>query len=246
MTHGRSSLIVLALLVASVGTVAAQTPPDAPKPKPAKAAYFLDTKVFDAAILVPSPPRQDSETVKAELALLHQIEAARTEAQVAAAKADDAEEDIFIYRDVLGSGFSAEALPLTAALGAHVKNDEPFAGNSMKAAYQRPRPYQFDTTLHPVCKTTEEHNSYPSGHTIMGYLEGFTLAEMVPEKRLEILARADDYAHNRLVCGVHYPSDLAASRQVALAAFGYILATPRFQMELAAARQELRKQLGLP
>jgi acid phosphatase (class A) len=68
---------------------------------------------------------------------------------------------------------------------------------------------------------------------------------MVPEKRREILERADDYAHNRLVCGVHYPSDIAASRNAAYAVFGYMLGTPRFQMELAAARAETRKHLGL-
>jgi len=126
-----------------------------------------------------------------------------------------------------------------------VRNDEPFAGNGMKNFYKRPRPYQADPTLHPVCKTTDQPNSYPSGHAIVGYLEAFTLAELVPEKREAILARANDSAHDRLVCGVHYPSDVAASRQVALVAFGYILGTPRFQTELAAARVELRKSLGL-
>ena len=115
----------------------------------------------------------------------------------------------------------------------------------LKAAFHRPRPYQFDTTLHPVCKTSEVPDSYPSGHGVSGYLLAFTVAQIVPEKRTEILARADEYAHNRLVCGVHYPSDLAASRSVAYAVFGYMMATPRFQVDLAAARTETRKKLGL-
>ena len=34
------------------------------------------------------------------------------------------------------------------------------------------------------------------------------LAMMLPEKRDAILARADDYAYSRLICGVHYPTDL--------------------------------------
>jgi acid phosphatase (class A) len=80
---------------------------------------------------------------------------------------------------------------------------------------------------------------------LTGYLEAFTLAEIAPEKRAEILARADDYAHSRLVCGVHYPSDVEASRTVAYAVFGYMLATPRFQRDLAVAREEMRAKLGL-
>ena len=109
----------------------------------------------------------------------------------------------------------------------------------------RPRPYQVDETLRPVCKTTTQHNAYPSGHTLSGYLLAFTLTEIVPEKSAEILARADDYAHNRLVCGVHTASDLEASRRVAYAMFGSMLEEPRFQQDLAAAREETRHALGL-
>jgi acid phosphatase (class A) len=68
---------------------------------------------------------------------------------------------------------------------------------------------------------------------------------LAPEKRAEILSRADDYARNREVCGVHYPSDLGASRKAAYAVFGYMLGTPRFQRDLAAAREEMRTKLGL-
>lgn len=68
---------------------------------------------------------------------------------------------------------------------------------------------------------------------------------IVPEKREAILARADDYAHNRLVCGEHYPSDPVASKQVALAMMGVMLGNARFQEELAAARRETRARLGM-
>jgi acid phosphatase (class A) len=119
------------------------------------------------------------------------------------------------------------------------------AGGMLKQLFARPRPYQTDKTLHPVFALTDVPNSYPSGHALTGYLEAFTLAEIVPEKRNEILARADDYAHNRLVCGVHYPSDIEESRRVAYLVFGYMLATPRFQRDLAAAKAEARPKLGL-
>ena len=114
----------------------------------------------------------------------------------------------------------------------------------MKQYFQRPRPYQTDSTLHPVCELKQTHDSYPSGHGLTGYLEAFTLAELVPEKRPEILARADDYAHSRLACGVHYPSDIEASRRVAYVVFGYMLATPRFQRDLAQARGEMQTKTG--
>jgi acid phosphatase (class A) len=234
-----------ALLVASVGLPAQTMRPAKPAAAAPRVAYYFDPLVLDLPDLIPNPPAVDSLANQAELAELHKIESTRTPAQVAAAKADEDEEDMFAYKTVLGAAFTPDALPITAELGVHVKNEQSVAGGALKAVFTRPRPYQTDKTLHPVCALTEAANSYPSGHALTGYLEALTLAEIVPEKRIEILARADDYAHNRLVCGVHYPSDLEASRRVAYAVFGYMMATPRFQHDLGAAKAETRARLGL-
>ncbi len=212
---------------------------------PPKTAYYIDPMVLDAALLLPAPPAADSAETRAELAELHRIEQSRTPEQVAQANADAAEEDMFAFKTVFGPHFNPEELPLTAALGEHVKNEQSVVGGQLKRAFQRPRPYQTDPTLHPVCPIKAAHDSYPSGHGLTGYLEAFTLIEIAPEERTAILQRADEFAHNRLVCGVHYPSDIEASRKVAYAVFGYMLATPRFQRDLAAARQEMREKLKL-
>jgi acid phosphatase (class A) len=71
------------------------------------------------------------------------------------------------------------------------------------------------------------------------------LAMILPEKRDAILARADEYAHNRLVCGVHYPTDIVASKSVAYAMIGLMMNDPRFIQEFDAARAETRIVLGL-
>jgi acid phosphatase (class A) len=246
MTQMRLSIAV-GILLASGPLFAQGSATAMPARSPAAhSAYFIDPRVIDLSLILQQPPAPDSDVAMAELAALHRIESARTPAEIAAAQADDGEEDIFTYRDVMGPGFTAQALPVTAALSEHVHGDEPVASAPLKILYQRPRPYQTDATLHPVCSLTKAHNSYPSGHTISGYLLAFTLVQMVPEKRRQILDRADQYAHNRLVCGLHYQSDIDASRDVAYAVFGYMLASPRFQKELAAARDETRRHLGLP
>lgn len=246
MNSRQCSVVSVALVAACLSAAAmAQQANDAKAAKAAprapRTAYYIDSTVLDMTILLPAPPAADTATTQAELAELHRIEEARTTVQVEKSKADEDEEDMFAFKTVFGAGFTAEALPVTAALGAHVKNEQSVVGNQLKRVYERPRPYQADSTLHPVCETKTTHDSYPSGHGLTGYLEAFTLAELAPEKRSEILARADEFAHSRLVCGVHYPSDIEASRRVAYAVFGYMLATPRFQRDLAAARDEMRK-----
>ena len=128
---------------------------------------------------------------------------------------------------------------------ARVKNDEGINTAPAKDGFKRVRPYNLDKTLHPICVTKTKNDSYPSGHTTTGYLMALTLIDMVPEKRDAILARADDYANNRLVCGVHYPSDLQASKLLAYSIHAVMGTHPQYQKELAAARLELRQSLGL-
>jgi acid phosphatase (class A) len=206
-------------------------------------AHLADLTHLNLNLLLPEPPKADSPTTRNELKELHRIEKERTPAQVSAATADDLEQDIFVFRTIFGSSFTPDNLPVLAKLSAAIHAEEGVASGPLKTGFARPRPYQADTTLHPVCKVTTEPNSYPSGHTLSGYMLAFTLIEIAPEKKEAILERADDYAHNRLVCGVHYPSDLEASRQIAAALFGSMSMNPAFRNEVAAARTELRTRL---
>jgi acid phosphatase (class A) len=243
-------VVLLALLLASA-VIDAQNHsfgslPEKTKAGGASTAYFVDPTLLDLRLFLPTPPALNSGTTKSELTELHRIEENRTQQQVLLAQADDKEEDIFIFKDVLGQNFNASNLPLTAILSAHLHNDESVASKPVKVAFSRPRPFQFDSTLHPVCALSKEPDSYPSGHSLSGYLFALTLVEIVPEKREQIMERAESYAYNRMVCGVHYASDLEASHTVALAMFGYMLANPRFQKELAAAKDETRSHLRLP
>jgi acid phosphatase (class A) len=240
-----SSALALVVIFTSF-SAQTQAPKSATKPpKPVRTPYYLDAQQLDLSSILPPPPAQNSAATQAELAEIHSIEKTRTPAQVAAAESDDHSEDIFLYASVLGPSFTPESLPLTAALSTHVRNDASILNAPLKAHFARPRPYNFDSSLHPICDTNQD-NAYPSGHALNGYLLAFTLIQLVPEKSTEILTRADDYAHNRLVCEAHYPSDLEASRRVAYVAIGYLLANPRFQTDLAAARTELRARLALP
>jgi acid phosphatase (class A) len=240
------SRLVLIFLAASALTLAAQQPATTAAQKPAaRQSYYINPEILESGIVIAPPPSANSDAGKADLAEIHQVEATRTPAQVRSAQSDEKGENIFLFHNVMGEKFSPETLPLVAELGKHVNGDGGILSSYLKKVFLRPRPYQADLTLHPVCHTNSAPNSYPSGHTISAYLLALTLIEMVPEKQQEILARAEEFAHNRMVCGVHYRSDLVAGRNVAYAVFGYMLATPKFQSDLSAAKAELRKQLGL-
>ena len=218
-----------ALLVAVFATSGAQAAESTPLP----AERTQDT------LLLASPPVAASSTTARELAELHQIEAARTQEQVRRARADDKDESMFLYRDVIGPAFTAQALPLTAVLSALVGDTESANTAPLKRAFARVRPYNADTSLRPVCKTKIKDDSYPSGHATAGYLQALTLIELMPEKRDAILLRAQQYANNRLVCGVHYRSDIEAGKVLAHAVHATLQQQPQYQSALAAARREV-------
>ena len=207
---------------------------------------FISPEQLDLRAILPAPTPNDSWQTMAELAELHKIQETRTPAEIAHAQKDDLEEHMFIFQDVLGPKFKRETLPATALLSDHIKNDEGVNINPAKNFFKRPRPYQMDATIKPVCKATDNRMDfgYPSGHGTTGYLEALALIQIVPEKRNEILARADDYAHSREVCGAHFASDEAASKASADAMMALMMNNPQFQKELLAAKAETRAALG--
>lgn len=236
--------LVLLTLALPCTSLRAQSPVPAVPAPPARRPYFLDPSTLPLAPLLRTPPADGTAEAQAELARMHEAEVRRTEQEVKAARYDDTHEDIFLYAPVVGAGFSADRLPLTLALSKHLRNDAGLIDNPLKEHFARLRPYNADPSLHPVCETNREM-SYPSGHSINGFLYAYTLAEMLPELHDAILARADEYAHHRVVCGSHFPSDTEASRRVADLIFGALLVNPRFRQELELATAETRSKLSV-
>lgn len=203
----------------------------------AREPIFLPEQPFDLQNILPPPPAETSPQEADELAELHRIEESRTAEAEERAKSDDAEEEVFIYRTIFGKDFSAERLPAVASFFSRIKNDASLFAKAGKVAWHRRRPVAVDPTLHPIGRGTSE--SYPSGHATLGWLDGIILAAMVPEKREEILTRAADYAHNRLICGVHFRSDIEAGQVAATVASRLLMQNVQFQTEFLAARSEL-------
>jgi acid phosphatase (class A) len=196
--------------------------------------------------LLPPPPSAGSPQERAELDELLRIQARRTPAQAERAR-QDAEVTVFRFADALGNpaGFTPANLPLTVRLFRRIDADEAAVLGAAKREFSRPRPFTVEPRLNPVIPRPVS-SSYPSGHSTWAYATGLVLADMIPERRAAILARADEFAHNRSVAGVHYLSDVEAGRLAGTTLAAMLFACGPFEVEEAAARAELRKALDLP
>lgn len=234
--------IALALLAPLMSRAQTSAAPTAAKPR---SLYYLTAPLPDYAALLPGPPAAGSDAANADMAAARLVDKSRTPQQVAAAQHDAEEESMFLYANVFGPMFTPAQFPLIAALGVHLRAEVGVVNPPLKVHFGRHRPPYVDKGLHAVCPSIDD-GAYPSGHSANGYLYSMVLAQMVPERAPEILQRADDYAHNRVVCGVHFPSDTQASRTLSLVLFGELASTPRFNAEMLRAQTELRSNLGLP
>ena len=215
--------------------------------KPAKSApasKFLQPGEVDALLLLAPPPADGSAAAAAEIAELHSIAQSRTPERLARAQHDAEVEDVTAIADVFGPVLNLERYPKTATLFADLRNEDSVAAKAAKKIFKRSRPWEADPSLNTGshlegCDKGEPKTSYPSGHATMGWSAGEMLANLMPGNAQIILARADDYAESRLVCGVHYRRDIEASHALAAALVAKLMTKPEFAREVEEARAEL-------
>ena len=204
---------------------------------------FVTNKDVDLTMILPPPPANDSAQTKAELGEVLMLQVTRTPEMEARAVAD-AEENVWRFADVMGPNFNKEKLPKFSAFFDRVVETEGAVVDPAKDVWKRPRPHQLSDLVKPAVKLSSS-GSWPSGHATVGTMMGIILADMVPEKRAEIMARAAEYAHNRVVGGIHYPSDVEMGRISGSVIAAVLLNRDDFKAEYEVAKAELRSDLGM-
>lgn len=95
----------------------------------------------------------------------------------------------------------------------------------------------------PICVARDgrlaKSPSYPSGHTIAGYSTALVLSALLPERSAELLQRGRVIGESRIICGVHWASDVAAGYQAAGAFAVATLENPAVRALMPDARREL-------
>jgi len=214
--------------------------------RPPLSSYYFDPRTLDLARLLPPAPANDSAITRSEIELMLKIQADRTPTQAERAKGDAAA-TIYRFADAIGNpeAFTPAKVPKLEALVRKVTYEEGAVIQAGKRSFDRPRPFLLEPRIVPIVDKPP-NASYPSGHTMWARTMGLLLADMLPEYREKIMARADEYAFNRVVAGVHYPTDVESGKLAATALTAFLMAAPSFQADFAAARKELREVLQLP
>ncbi|MGW2567333.1 phosphatase PAP2 family protein [Streptomyces sp. NPDC001537] len=164
----------------------------------------------------------------------------------------------------LGAGSHDSALGKVAELVDTLRGNWA-SGNPSKYAYQYPRPWRMnedsevvdtgrtDTLGFPVydskvvvapqllrqrSTSPTDDGGFPSGHTNAFHLAGLAYAYAVPERFQELVTRALELSHTRIMAGMHSTVDVIGGRIMATALAAATLADPANAALKAAARAQ--------
>ena len=179
---------------------------------------FAGQEKFSIKVMTPSAvksllgdfPKSGSQVEKDEVKTMLAIQDSRTSEECAYADSQNASKLTAMFHDNNGPLTADEASKmekLTFKLYAEAGLNILVA----KKSYDRPRPYDSHPEIKP-CIELETSTSYPSGHSTIARFYANILAQYYPDRKAAFFKRADEAAMNRVIGGVHYPSDIAAGK----------------------------------
>lgn len=244
----RAAVVIVASVVLAGCTLAAADsgPTPVPEIRPGVAAGYLTAEEMpDSVLLLPPPPAPGSAGFAADQDVTAAMAGLRGTPRWAQAAADDNlafPESAEIFSCAMDLPVSEQLTPHLYGLLRRTRTDAAVVSDGAKHHYKRPRPFMENGE--PTCTPAKEaglaeNGAYPSGHTSIGWAWALILAELAPDRADAILARGRSYGESRLVCNVHWQSDVVQGRFMGAAAVAKLHGNPAFRADLERARAEV-------
>jgi acid phosphatase (class A) len=227
----------------SAGAAAAPAAPAAASAPPPRPSGYLGLGIKDDGLVVmPPPPPPGSPLARADEAVFQATRALKDTPRWAMA-ASDAEarlpDVLHAFDCAVGVQLDPAKAPAVLHVIARATGDDGALIGPAKEHYGRPRPLTGNDE--PICvdRASVWGAAYPSGHATVGWTWAMILAELAPDRAGAILARGRAFGDSRVVCGVHWVSDVQAGRIVGSTVMAKLNANAEFESDMKAARAEL-------
>ena len=214
--------------------------------------YLPADALPDSNIFLPPPPAAGSAALALDQASADQAVALNGTPRFAQATLDAGIQfpDVTgLFSCAAGIAIGPDTTPKTDALLHKAMTDLGIGGYPTKDKYKHVRPFMVNEK--PTCTPDHdamlrEDGSYPSGHSTIGYGWGLILAELLPARAAELVERGREFGDSRMVCNVHWLSDVQTGRYVAGAVVSRLHAAPEFRADMEAAAAELAASTAKP
>lgn len=252
------SMLACAFLLPIMGCAPSPQGQDAGKrqvaPSERPTGYLAKEAVPDSLLLLPPPPAAGSAALAYDEEVHTSAQALRDSARYRLATLDadlTSPQAAGAFACALAAPIDAQSTPRLHRLMQRTLLDASASTAAAKRQYQRTRP--FVAHAEPTCSPKDEpilrnNGSYPSGHTTIGWIWALTLAEVDPAHAGAILARGRSFGESRLVCNVHWESDILEGFFLGASVVSQLHTVDEFRRDLAAARDEVTqaRAMGLP
>jgi acid phosphatase (class A) len=233
-----------ALATGCAAVVPPTSPAELPQVRPGYVVgYLKPAELPDSQALLPPPPTAGSAALAADEDAYRFTRRLRdTPRWTLAAKDADLgfPKAAETFSCALAMPISEAATPHLYMLLRRVRADASRANDKAKDHYKRRRPFAAYGEANCTPREQLKDDSYPSGHSSIGWAWALVLAEIAPNSVDPILARGLAFGQSRVVCGVHWRSDVEAGRVVGASVVSRLHADPVFAAQLAAARKEIQ------
>lgn len=149
-----------------------------------------------------------------------------------------------MFSEPFGMEISAQKTPAIMNLLERGVTTLKQVGRLPKNHYMRRRPYDRfnEPSLTPGDEENLRHNgSYPSGHTIRAWAMALLLVEVNPAAQDALLKYGYEWGQSRVIVGVHWQSDVDASKVLISGAFASLHSDEAFMADMRKARAEFKK-----
>lgn len=241
-----SGVLIAAGVSAGCAVPQAVTRPSSiPEIRPGVAAgYLTPQEMPDSVVLLPPPPERNSAGFAADREISRVRDLRGTPRWAQAIVDDDLgfPQAAGIFSCAMDIPVSEQLTPRLYGLLRRTRTDAAVVSDGAKHHYKRPRPFM--ENHEPTCTPAKEeglagNGSYPSGHTSIGWAWALILSEVSPGQADAILARGRSYGESRLVCNVHWQSDVVQGRFMGASVVARLHANADFRADLDAARAEI-------
>ena len=242
-----------AIIAVMLGAAAlAQAPMDASLgPPPTRVTGYFKVSPLDGKAILGPPPTADSPQGQADRATFEQTRSLQGSRRWTTAIQDN---DLWRggalgrFSCAMGVEVDAKQTPTLWNILHKLELDVRLIGTPTKDFYARKRPLIGNDLA--ICVPREDwmktNASYPSGHAMTAWSWGLIMAEARPATATDVLTLARDSGDSRVVCGVHFPSDVEAGRLLGAAMVARLHDVPEFRSDLAKAKAELAKAKRRP
>lgn len=226
----RSGALALALLFCAGPALAAKK----------DGLYYLDKTTAESLQKdFAKPPAPGSEEEKADFAAVLDWQGRRTAAQCAAAEAQ--KKAVFDEFFPGGDNPFGKTPPQAEKILKKALNDISRVYDGIKNSAKRPRPFRARTECRPCISLPGSFYSYPSGHAARSMLYALILSDLLPDAKGKFMADAGQAGENRIIGGVHFPSDVKAGQELAAQVHAELLKKENFRKDLESLRKYLSK-----